>query len=68
MFLLTLELAEFRDLTLVMRMQRVFEVDAGQDGKDVGLNGRHQNFERVNRDNAEDRNESESALLGREAC
>ena len=42
-----------------MRVQRVLEVDAGQDREDVGLDERHQNLERVDR---RDRNDDSGAI------
>jgi hypothetical protein len=45
----------------MMRMQRVLQVDAGQDGEDVGLDGRHQHLEPVDRDDAEDRRDAGQA-------
>ena len=40
---------------LVMRMKRVLEVDAGEDGEHVGLDGGHEDLQTVDRDHPDDR-------------
>ena len=42
-------------LTLVRRMQRVFQVDAGQDGENLGLDEGNQHLQRIDRGDRKDR-------------
>ncbi len=55
-------------LALVARVQSILEIHAGQDGKDIGLDKGHQNFEGVDCSDCKDRQEAEQPQSAGKAC